>query len=287
MNRWPVDPFALRSHIPRASRESFLPVNLEEGALFDNWGIRSAGISELTAGYARHRRDCSFSLLIGVLGGEGTCLYEGETHALKKGCLFLQRVGSRQLYWTSGSWNIIWFHLDKERWDQIEEPFSLTPRSEEISSLHETMGLYIRESRLGSAAMISTLGELIYHMIRRLTAPSGLEPRDRSRRLIEDLRRRVLCDPALAWTNRDLADSAGITPSYLYKLTARILNCTPGEMVRDIRMDQARHLLTYSDYPLKFIAQRIGYATPYAFSKSFRKNFGISPGAFRGSPSEG
>lgn len=43
----------------------------------------------------------------------------------------------------------------------------------------------------------------------------------------------------------------------------------------------AKHLLISGEKPIREIAWELGYADQFAFSKSFRKRFGISPSVCR------
>jgi AraC-like DNA-binding protein len=46
-------------------------------------------------------------------------------------------------------------------------------------------------------------------------------------------------------------------------------------------MEHGKMLLAHTDYPLAIIADRLGYATPFAFSKAFKRWSGTSPKQFR------
>lgn len=48
-----------------------------------------------------------------------------------------------------------------------------------------------------------------------------------------------------------------------------------------IRLQQARQLLMTEEYPIKEIARAVGYEDAYHFSKSFKKQYGVSPSALR------
>ncbi|MFD0576593.1 helix-turn-helix domain-containing protein [Dactylosporangium darangshiense] len=47
------------------------------------------------------------------------------------------------------------------------------------------------------------------------------------------------------------------------------------------RMTLAARLLRDSDAPLRVVAQRVGYASEFAFAAAFKRRFGIAPGRFR------
>ncbi|TDC96545.1 helix-turn-helix transcriptional regulator, partial [Actinomadura sp. 7K507] len=50
------------------------------------------------------------------------------------------------------------------------------------------------------------------------------------------------------------------------------------------RLTTAARILTREDVPLAAIAQRVGYASEYAFANAFKREFGIAPGRYRSHP---
>jgi AraC-like DNA-binding protein len=269
-----------KSHIPRRSREEFLSFNMSGSR---GTGINLSGISDLTPGYVMNRKNCSFSILICVLEGSGVMRNSEGEMPLKEGEIYFEEAGRDQFYGTVGDWKILWFHLDPSVWTDLDTPFFVHRRPEQTASLFDMARTYQRESRSeGDRSILYSLEEIITQMINRLlTRPYSQDSRSRDKRVTDKLRRRINRHISRDWTVEELSEITDITPSYLYKITARSLGITPQGLVRKIKMDVARHLLTHSDYPLKFIAERIGYTTPYAFSKSFKKMYGVSPGEFR------
>jgi AraC-like DNA-binding protein len=268
-----------KSHIPRNCREQFIPFNLSEHSMDS---INLSGISELTSGYVVNRKHCPFHILIFVLEGRGICKRGDNIHTLEKGDVFFEEAGRDQIYGTEENWKILWFHLNCHVWTD-QSHFFIHKRPEQIASLHDTARSYLRESRSeADRTILYSLEDLITLMIRRiLTLPYSQDSRSRDVTIIDRIKRRVNRNMAYDWKVEDLAILADITPSYLYKITERSLGTTPLGLVRSLKMELAVHLLENSDYPLKYIAERIGYATPYTFSKTFKKLHGKSPGSLR------
>ncbi|MCC5845621.1 MAG: substrate-binding domain-containing protein [Verrucomicrobia bacterium] len=48
-----------------------------------------------------------------------------------------------------------------------------------------------------------------------------------------------------------------------------------------LRMDRAKELLRTSNLPLGEVAEQCGFASPYHFSQKFKRDLGLTPGAFR------
>jgi transcriptional regulator GlxA family with amidase domain len=56
---------------------------------------------------------------------------------------------------------------------------------------------------------------------------------------------------------------------------------SPGELIRDARMEYARHLLTHTRLLVREVAERAGYANEKFFTRSFVEKFGAVPTEYR------
>ena len=80
---------------------------------------------------------------------------------------------------------------------------------------------------------------------------------------------------------QDIADYCGLDRSYLCKIFKKATNYSPQEYLIFFRMNKAKHLLKDPDIPIQNVAYSVGYPDPYAFSKIFKKEIGISPSSYR------
>jgi AraC-like DNA-binding protein len=78
-----------------------------------------------------------------------------------------------------------------------------------------------------------------------------------------------------------LASECGISESYLRHLFQRHLGIGPKAYLNGLRGEHAKKQLLYTDQPMKEIADSCGYADEFHFSKSFKKQFGLPPKAWR------
>lgn len=72
----------------------------------------------------------------------------------------------------------------------------------------------------------------------------------------------------------DLASRLGVSLSQLDRLFKADLNMAPGRYYQMLRLAQARDLAASSDFDLREIALRCGYASAAALSKAFRRAYG-------------
>ena len=78
-----------------------------------------------------------------------------------------------------------------------------------------------------------------------------------------------------------LARDAGIHPVYLARAFREQFGCSPGQYVRQRRIDQACTELAETDRSISAIAVDAGFASPSHFATAFRAAMGVSPRAYR------
>lgn len=87
--------------------------------------------------------------------------------------------------------------------------------------------------------------------------------------------------PGHPWTLEELARDAATSRSVLAERFVRLVGTTPMQYLTQWRMLLATNLLARSNAPLASIAQDVGYRTDTAFSRAFRREFGVPPAAWR------
>jgi AraC family transcriptional regulator, arabinose operon regulatory protein len=80
---------------------------------------------------------------------------------------------------------------------------------------------------------------------------------------------------------RELAARAGLSYGRFAHLFKSQLGVTPKRAQRLIRLRRAALQLEYSDEPVGAIAERTGFSSVFDFSRGFRREYGLSPSAYR------
>jgi AraC family transcriptional activator of mtrCDE len=93
----------------------------------------------------------------------------------------------------------------------------------------------------------------------------------------------MLEDLSRPWTLDALADRANASRASLVRMFRKVAQMPPLEFLCELRLDVARRKLAISSLPLGDIAAEIGYQSESAFSRAFRRRFGIPPGEARAS----
>lgn len=84
-----------------------------------------------------------------------------------------------------------------------------------------------------------------------------------------------------AFALADLAAEAGVHPGYLASAFLRHFGCTVGEYVRRQRVALASRYLTGSNVPLADVALLAGFADQSHFTRTFKRQIGLTPAAYR------
>lgn len=87
--------------------------------------------------------------------------------------------------------------------------------------------------------------------------------------------------PEHDWSVRELAELAGLSRSKFAARFLEVLGRPPVDYLREVRMRLACQLLNESDFGIKEIAVKVGYATEASFSKAFARSCGCAPGEYR------
>lgn len=86
--------------------------------------------------------------------------------------------------------------------------------------------------------------------------------------------------------NRDISldevsQAVNISPYYFSKVFKEDVGEGFVEYLTKIRMDKAKELLTTTEYSMKEICSMVGYSDPNYFSRSFKKNVGVTPTEYK------
>ncbi|MGA6164587.1 AraC family transcriptional regulator [Amycolatopsis magusensis] len=83
------------------------------------------------------------------------------------------------------------------------------------------------------------------------------------------------------WTLDALARRCGVSRATLTRRFTAVTGEPPLTYLRRRRMEVAANRLLESDDPLATVAELVGYASEFSFSRTFTRTFGVAPGHFR------
>jgi AraC-like DNA-binding protein len=87
--------------------------------------------------------------------------------------------------------------------------------------------------------------------------------------------------PARPWTVAQLAAAGAMSRTAFARRFRNLTGEPPMTYLTRWRMTVAARLLRETGLPIDSVAVRVGYGSPFAFGKAFKKSMGNSPGAYR------
>lgn len=79
----------------------------------------------------------------------------------------------------------------------------------------------------------------------------------------------------------ELSAQLGVSKEHLVRQFHREMGQTPGQYLTRVRLDAARQLLAHREYSLEVIASLCGFSGANYFCRVFKKETGMTPGAYR------
>jgi AraC-like DNA-binding protein len=161
-----------------------------------------------------------------------------------------------------------------------------TPAADWIRSTFQYAAHEVADGQTGSTAVLSKLSELLFveavqHYVRSIPDGqtgwlAGLRDPGVSRALA--LMHAGLAHP---WSVEELAREAGLSRSGLAERFTRMIGVAPMHYLADWRLLVAGQKLRDSSEPLVRIAVQAGYESEAAFSRAFKRKFGVAPATWR------
>ena len=91
----------------------------------------------------------------------------------------------------------------------------------------------------------------------------------------------ILNHPTERFSTETLCRITNLSASTLRRLFKEHTGKSPGAFIQDLRLMIAARRLLVTDARISDIAYQVGFEDPNYFSRMFRKNFGVSPQAYR------
>ncbi len=140
----------------------------------------------------------------------------------------------------------------------------------------------------GQAAVLDRLLDLLLTAVLKAwfakqDANSPERWRNQGDRIVEHALRIMHDNPAHPWTLDKLATESGASRASLARRFHDLVGEPPMTFLKNWRMAMAADLLCQPDETVGTVAEKVGYATPFAFSAAFKRVRGLSPQEHRAS----
>lgn len=218
-----------------------------------------------------------------VLEGRGELHVNHETFDLQAGSGFLLCPGDRlnARHEAKNPLKVIAFHfLPKDGFPWQADYLPRQRQFQDLATLHvqaELAARYASHSRPDRRlrGTLAALQLLAHFADGTEQSPESMDTR------IETAAQNIRSAPSHVTSIAALAKQAGVTPAHFSRIFKHKMGVSPQSYVKQAKADRARWLVEETLLPLKEIADMLGYADVYHFSKQFRARHGRPPGQWR------
>jgi len=272
--------------ISKRCRERFFN-QTAEGVRAISWQEMSGGgLSDLRSPYEITRMGSPAHVMLFTLAGEGRLQSPVPVRKLVPGTVCILPAGGDHVYGTSGRWKLLWFHsAPTASWTELMPAKPQLFKPKWTAQLHKLAEEFLQESSRREQAEHHQLLEGYARQMALLLRRElhGFKPSGETehRQKLERLWQRVSERPADPWKVETLAVASHLSRSHLQAVVQRLYACGVMEMVMRLRMERATDLLLQRGAKLAEIAERVGYDSPFSFSRAFKRIFGVSPEVYR------
>jgi AraC-like DNA-binding protein len=227
-----------------------------------------------------------------ILKGRGRVFLKGGERILGQGDGFLVRPGELARYRADEAdpWSYAWFAYSGKKAAEVTRGIGV-PEDGSVFTCGEDSA-FAKTYRRNVAALSATseaLGQLalLYRILADMKSalarePASFIPGTRTDAYIEGVNEFIGKNYSRHGAGIEaMATRIGLSRKYLSKIVRERTGKTPKELIVEYRMRKASELLADTNLSVASVAYSVGYEDQLAFSKGFRKRFGISPRAFR------
>lgn len=228
-------------------------------------------------------------LLHYILNGQGTLHYNNKEYPVSDKQAFI--IYPRELTYyqadTANPWNYVWIRFHGAKVPDLLHDAGLTRETPVFVPASpcpelEQCFLDILQQHDKEYACMGTLYRMFQFMSDTTSNKPAKKPQaDNSLHYIHAVTNYITEKYSEPIRIKEIADYCGLDRSYLCKVFKRATGYTPMEYLILFRIRKARQLLRQTDLPIQHVAYSVGYSDPFAFSKLFKKETGMSPSEYR------
>ena len=139
-----------------------------------------------------------------------------------------------------------------------------------------TESIYEKNKFTLYAQLFNTFGEMINY-----SANPIVEEKTKSSQYVELAKQYIKANYFKQITVDELCKLAGVERSYLFRLFKAQTGLSPMEYIIQYKMKKAAVILCENNISISETALAVGYDDKFAFSKMFKKNYGMPPSDYR------
>lgn len=274
------------ARISKRCKERYLPQSIEGARAIHAQNMAGCGISDLRKPYEISRKCPAEHAILFTLAGKGRLDLPSPRQELTPGSVCLLPSGQDHAYGTDSKWSLLWFHPQPtESWSGVMPAAATVIASAWAEKLRLLSEAFLQESarrdRVHHSGILEGYAHLIALFLRRELHFSERLSDSEHRSRLEHLWQIVTENPNRTWNLKTLSQASGISRSHLNTLVHRIYGYSVMEMVGRLRMERATSLILNRHLKLVEVAERVGYDSPFSFSRAFKRVMGVAPQDYR------
>ncbi len=274
------------SYSDNSRRTIQTPSNLARSAFFY---VQETGYYKLKESHRAFRKNLESYLIVLVLSGSGTLMYDGKLYDLKPGACFFIDCMVPYYHQSSSTdpWELMWVHFNGATsaeyyryFSSVSEP-AFSPHSfqelrEKTESLLDVNKASDLSAEISSSRLIVDLLSLILQEV-----STGGEEQGAARQKLLEVRQYLDEHYTEKFSLDELSENFFISKYHLSREFKNHFGITPNLYVIAKRITMAKRLLRFSDLTLEEIAGRCGFYDTSYLNRQFKKSEGISASDFR------
>lgn len=243
----------------------------------------------------------SFYEILYVTAGGGTQVIDFRSYELRPDTLYLVAPGQVQAWGThrgidgwlilflseflptlAGDHDLLWEPAVLPELHPSAEIRIPAHESRDIGTLVDLMAGEFERRPHGYASMLQAYLHALLIKAQRIRRANRFPlDADPSSALVRRFAQVAVEDVSAKLTVNQAAAKIGVTPGYLASIARRALGKTPSEVIRGALTTEAKRLLTHTELTIGEVAHRLEFSDPSYFGRFFKREAGMSPGAFR------
>lgn len=247
------------------------------------------GLEKCTPDYAIHRATVPFYTVEYVIHGRGRLKLDGHSHALLPGRVYCYSPGMRHDITADPADPLIKYFVSFAGTQAGKlltsarlvpgQVLQMQPPHEAQSLFDELVHCGVRNTR-HSSDLCAHLLQCLLLKVSETRAP--LEAKEARAFTTYQLCRQHMQAHFLRLKTLDqVAQECHVNAAYLCRLFRRYDHQSPYQYLQRLKMNAAAQLLQQDNALVKQVAQQIGFADAFHFSRAFKCAFGLPPDAFR------
>ncbi|MCZ8517402.1 AraC family transcriptional regulator [Paenibacillus filicis] len=228
-----------------------------------------------------------------VLSGSGKMVLGGRTYPLRPGACFVLHPGDQPAAEQDAEdrLTVVYIHFGliplpgcaaEPKGDLLPERVVYVEERGELERLlHQALGIRFRQDAWTEQEFDGVLKQILIRLYRCREEPEPASALSRKQRqAVARVLHRLHEEAGRRLPHEELAELVGLTPAYLNRLFKKATGSPLKENVTRIRLQRAKHLLSETTMNVSQVADALGYASVFLFSKQFKKHYGVPPSAY-------